>query len=187
MYIKTSVVIFGYFVGMYLYMFINTWWAALIFSFISAQVGVNIMHDGNHMAFSTKKWLNRVSGFSLELLGTSAIIYKRSHDFGHHGCVNHLELDRSFDTTYPLIRLHPGLPWLPYHKYQHIYGPIIYCFANFGDMFGQFDELYWLSNFPVRRGFISKKCILARWVVIFWYIFWAVSFPIYLHGYTHWY
>lgn len=168
-------------------MFINTWWAALIFSFISAQVGVNIMHDGNHMAFSTKKWLNRVSGFSLELLGTSAIIYKRSHDFGHHGCVNHLELDRSFDTTYPLIRLHPGLPWLPYHKYQHIYGPIIYCFANFGDMFGQFDELYWLSNFPVRRGFISKKCILARWVVIFWYIFWAVSFPIYLHGYTHWF
>jgi len=131
--------------------------------------------------------LNRISGFSLELLGTSAIIYKRSHDFGHHGCVNHLELDRSFDTTYPLIRLHPGLPWLPYHKYQHIYGPIIYAFANFGDMFGQFDELYWLSNFPVRRGFISKKCILARWVVIFWYIFWAVSFPIYLHGYCHWF
>ena len=52
MYWKTITVLFGYFIGMYLYMFINTWWAAVIFSFISAQVGVNIMHDGNHMAFS---------------------------------------------------------------------------------------------------------------------------------------
>ena len=52
MYIKTIIVLIGYFIGMYLYMFVNSWWAALIFSFISAQVGVNIMHDGNHMAFS---------------------------------------------------------------------------------------------------------------------------------------
>jgi len=93
MYIKTTIVLLGYFLGMYLYMFVNTWWAAVFFSFISAQVGVNIMHDGNHMAFSKNKWLNWLSGFSLELLGTSAIIWKRSHDFGHHGCVNHLELD----------------------------------------------------------------------------------------------
>lgn len=98
-----------------------------------------------------------------------------------------MELDRAFDTTYPLIRLHPGLPWLPYHKYQWIYGPILYCFANFGDMFGQFDELYWLSNFPVRRGFISNKCIMARWLVIFYWITYAIVLPIYFHGYTVWY
>jgi len=54
-------------------------------------------------------------------------------------------------------------------------------------MFGQFDELYWLSNYPVRRGFISKKCILARWGIIIWYVTWAVAWPMSIHGFTHWY
>lgn len=45
-------------IGQYLYMYVNTWWAAVYFSFASAQVGVNIMHDGNHFAFSRIKWLN---------------------------------------------------------------------------------------------------------------------------------
>ena len=117
MYFKSIICVSCFLVTLYMYIFWNTWWSAILLACASGQVGVNIMHDGNHMAYSEKKWLNRVAGFSLEMLGTSAIIYKRSHDFGHHGCVNHLELDRAFDTTYPLIRLHPGLPWQPYHKY----------------------------------------------------------------------
>lgn len=117
MYAKFWVIIFMFFLSMYWNLKYYTWYTCINFAFWGAQVGVNIMHDGNHMAFSDSKLINRIAGFSLELVGTSAIIYKRSHDFGHHGCVNHLELDRAFDTTYPLIRLHPGLPWLPYHKW----------------------------------------------------------------------
>ena len=54
-------------------------------------------------------------------------------------------------------------------------------------MFGQFDELYWLSNFPVRRGFISKKCIAARWLVILYYLTWSMVLPWYFHGYVQFY
>ncbi len=64
------------------------------------------MHDGNHMAAARSKSLNKVAGTCLDMIGSSSIIYKRSHDFGHHGCVNHLELDRAYDTTYPIFRLH---------------------------------------------------------------------------------
>lgn len=60
----------------------------------------------------------------------------------------------------------------------------MYAFVNFGDMFGQFDELYWLSNFPVRRGFISNKCIAARWGVIVYWLSYAMFLPWYYHGYT---
>ncbi len=73
----------------YYYFVHNTYLSAFLFGLIGGQVGVNIMHDGNHMAFSNNKWMNTLAGFTLELLGTSAVIYKRSHDFGHHGCVNH--------------------------------------------------------------------------------------------------
>lgn len=54
-------------------------------------------------------------------------------------------------------------------------------------MFGQFDEISWLSNFPVRRGFISNKCIIARWAVILYWLGFAMFGPWYLHGYTKMY
>lgn len=110
MYIKTAIVLVLFFIAEYYYFVHNTYLSAFLFGLIGGQVGVNIMHDGNHMAFSNNKWMNTLAGFTLELLGTSAVIYKRSHDFGHHGCVNHLELDRAFDTTFPMFRLHRGLP-----------------------------------------------------------------------------
>ena len=64
------------------------------------------MHDGNHYATSNNNLLNILSGYTQDLVGGCSVTYRRSHNYGHHGCVNHFELDRSFDTTYPLMRLH---------------------------------------------------------------------------------
>lgn len=57
-------------------------------------MAVNVMHDGNHGAFSTNKWVSWIAGLTLELTGSTSVVYRRSHNFGHHGCVNHFELDR---------------------------------------------------------------------------------------------
>jgi len=187
MYVKTLGILVLWFSAAYYYFAYNNYLSAILFGMISGQVGVNIMHDGNHMAYSNNKWMNTIAGACIELLGTSCVIYKRSHDFGHHGCVNHLELDRAFDTTFPLLRLHKGLPCLPYHKWQWLYGPIVYSFVNFGDMFGQYDEIAWLSNYPVRRGFISIKALASRTMVAILWIFLYFLLPMYIHGYTHMY
>jgi fatty acid desaturase len=187
MYIKTIVILVLWFMCAYYYFVYNNYTSAIVFGLISGQIGVNIMHDGNHMAYSNNKWMNTIAGACIELLGTSCVIYKRSHDFGHHGCVNHLELDRAFDTTFPLLRLHKGLPRLGYHKWQWLYGPIAYSFVNFGDMFGQYDEIAWLSNYPVRRGFISVKALTSRTMVAALWLFLYFGLPVYMHGYTHMY
>jgi fatty acid desaturase len=157
---------------------------AILFGLASSQVGVNIMHDGNHKAFSEKKWLNTLAGNCLEIIGSSSVIYKRSHNYGHHGCVNHLELDRAFDTTYPILRLHEGLPYAPIHKYQHIYGCFMYCFVNIGDILGQYDELFWLSNYPVRLGSLSKKAVFVRTVVMLYWFTHTIIVPSITFGYT---
>ena len=143
------------------------------------------MHDGNHMAYHKSTWANWLAGNTLELVGSSSIIYKRSHDFGHHGCVNHLELDRAFDTTYPLIRLHPKLPYKSYLKHQWWYSPILLGLTNFGDMFGMFDEIYWMSNYPARRAYISKRAVFARVVVLIYWFIHTIIIPAYIHGYDH--
>jgi fatty acid desaturase len=65
------------------------------------------MHDGNHAAFTKNKYFSLFLGYVLDMTFSTSVVYRRSHNFGHHGCVNHYELDRAFDTTYPLMRLHP--------------------------------------------------------------------------------
>jgi fatty acid desaturase len=54
-------------------------------------------------------------------------------------------------------------------------------------MFGQYDEISWLSNYPVRRGNISLKAIAARTFVIVIYILLYWILPIYQFGYTSFY
>ena len=51
-------------------------------------------------------------------------------------------------------------------------------------MFGQFDEIYWLSNYPVRRGWISKRCIMSRWGIMIYWLIYMIFLPAYLHGWT---
>ena len=43
------------------------------------------MHDGNHAAFSRFKWLSLVAGYALDLTFSTSVVYRRSHNFGHHG------------------------------------------------------------------------------------------------------
>ena len=104
-----------YFISLFLYIYYCTWWSAIFWGLLCSQLGVNIMHDGNHMAFTSSKSLSWAAGHALDLIGSSSVVYRRSHTFGHHSCVNHYELDRSFDTTFPLMRLHMSQPLHWYH------------------------------------------------------------------------
>ncbi|EGR30432.1 linoleoyl- desaturase, putative [Ichthyophthirius multifiliis] len=141
------------------------------------------MHDGNHVAFTSNKLISKIAGYTLELTFSSSVVYRRSHDFGHHGCANHYELDRSFDTTFPLIRLHRMQPKLWFHKYQQIYVWFVYGLTNFGDLFGTFDEIYWMSNFPSRQGFCSNFQVFSQAIIkMIWFIT-LIIIPTYLHGY----
>lgn len=117
-----------------LYYFVKefTFWSAIFYSLTASQMNINVMHDGNHMAFTSNKWLSHAAGYVLDLTFSTSVVYRRSHNFGHHGCVNHFELDRAFDTTFPIFRLHKMQPKLSFHKYQHIYCWLLYGMVNFG-------------------------------------------------------
>lgn len=161
---KAFLVFFLYLFSMYKFITVHSIFWTITYGFFGSQMGVNVQHDGNHMAASNNKFFNKLAGWALDVMGSSSIVYKRSHDFGHHGCVNHLELDRAYDTTYPIFRLHKALRHIWVHRFQHIYMWLMYGSVNYGDLFAMQDELSYFSNFPVRRGSISLK---ARIIVMF--------------------
>ena len=67
------------------------------------------MHDGNHAAFTANKKLSLALGYVLDLTFSTSVVYRRSHNFGHHGCVNHYvafqdlstELSKFYDVYEP--------------------------------------------------------------------------------------
>jgi len=103
---------------------------------------------------------------------------------------------RAFDTTYPLYRLHKFQKWVPLHRYQHIYMWLVYGLVNFGknlrnksrctnligDLFGTFDELFWMSNYPTRRGHVTKTSYISQIIVKLCWVSWSMIIPSYLHG-----
>lgn len=184
LFIKAGIIFVGYVVSLYYFLQNYTFTWAVIYSIFAAQTGVNIMHDGNHMAFTSNKFISLLAGYTLDMAFSTSVVYRRSHNFGHHGCVNHFELDRAFDTSYPLLRLHHLQPKLPFHKYQHVYAWLVYGLVNFGDLFGTFDELFWMSNYPTRRGFLTKTSFISQIMVkIVWLLLMGI-WPIYKWGFV---
>jgi linoleoyl-CoA desaturase len=43
---------------------------------VVASIGFNVMHDGAHGSYSSRKWVNEMMGHSLNLLGGSVHFWK---------------------------------------------------------------------------------------------------------------
>src|SRR5687767_3018557 len=41
-----------------------------------AGIGLSVMHDANHSAYSTKKWVNTLIGYSVDLVGANSFNWK---------------------------------------------------------------------------------------------------------------
>ncbi len=90
-----------------------------------AGIGMGIMHDANHGSFSKSAFLNKWLGSSIVLLCGNTITWKVQHNILHHTFTNVHGKDEDVDSG-GAIRLHPEQPLKKMHKYQHIYGPLLY-------------------------------------------------------------
>src|SRR5258708_6672758 len=66
----------------------TTLWIYLILCVIMglgiAGIGLSIMHDANHGAYSSKPWVNEMMGYSLNVVGANAFNWKIQHNVLHH-------------------------------------------------------------------------------------------------------
>ena len=96
--------------------------------FIFAGIGFNVMHDGAHGSYSKKNWLNNIMAYSLDLLGGSSYMWKYKHNMAHHSFTNIDGMDEDIDIR-PFMRVSEGQKKLPMHKFQHIYGFLLYSLS----------------------------------------------------------
>jgi linoleoyl-CoA desaturase len=115
----------------YLLVFHITSWAGGVLAGLSlalamTSVGFNIMHDGNHGSFSSRPWMNRLAGLTLDLLGCSSYLWIRKHNFSHHTYTNIPHVDDDIDLA-PFGRLSADIPLRSYYRYQQYYLWFLYA------------------------------------------------------------
>lgn len=90
-----------------------------------AGVGMNVMHDGNHGSFSSKKWVNNLMGSSIYILAGNAFNWKVQHNVLHHTYTNIQGHDEDIDAG-RIIRFSKNADWHKMHKYQQYYSVFLY-------------------------------------------------------------
>ncbi|MDX5418162.1 MAG: fatty acid desaturase, partial [Hymenobacteraceae bacterium] len=90
-----------------------------------AGIGMSVMHDANHGAFSKSKRINYLMGHTLNLVGGSAFNWKLQHNILHHTYTNVVEMDEDIQDRL-VLRFSPHSKVNFYHKLQWVYAFLFY-------------------------------------------------------------
>jgi len=105
-----------------------------------AGIGMSIMHDGAHGAYSPKKWVNDLAASSMFLLGSNTLNWKIQHNLKHHTYTNIYEHDNDISTK-AVVRLSEHAPLKKYHRFQQIYAFPLYGLMTLIRLFGEIGVL----------------------------------------------
>ena len=112
-----------------------------------AGIGMSVMHDANHGAYSKSKRVNFLMGHTLNLVGGSAFNWKLQHNILHHTYTNVVEMDEDIQDRL-VLRFSPHTKVKFYHKLQWVYAFVFYGLLT----------LYWViaKDFVQYRLFIKN-------------------------------
>ncbi len=180
------------FVGIYIHVvfFTPPWYIALLDCFalggFVAAIGFNVMHDGSHGSFSKNSNLNKLAGFSMNILGANNFMWHMKHVVIHHTFTNVDGIDDDIDAGI-LLRMAPTQKRYKMHKFQHIYFWFLYSLLY----------VFWVFFTDYKKYFSSKignvgiKKMTALQHVNFWFtkVFHAAVYivvPILTVGWLSW-
>lgn len=97
----------------------------IVMSLGLAGIGLAVMHDANHGAYSKKPWVNDLIGYSLNMVGANAFNWKMQHNVLHHTYTNVHEEDEDISPR-GVLRLTPHSEWKKIHRFQFVYAWFLY-------------------------------------------------------------
>lgn len=112
-----------------------------------AGIGMSVMHDANHGAYSKDSRVNYWLGHSLNLLGGSVFNWKLQHNILHHTYTNVIDMDDDIEDKL-ILRFSPHTQVKWYHRFQFIYAFFFYGILT----------LYWalIKDFVQFRKYIKQ-------------------------------
>ena len=142
---------------------------------------LNIIHDAVHGTIFKKKELNEIYVYFFDLMGANSYIWRLRHVRFHHNYPNVSGWDTDIEQS-SLARVFPTGKALPFHRYQHIYLPMLYplyllnwlMVRDFKDFFNKKKTVWKLIDIPRREYvklfvfkafFLFYLLVLPQWVL----------------------
>ena len=148
-----AVVMFSIFLAPYFFLLAMDmpFWVYLLLNVVigigMAGVGMNVMHDGNHGAYSSISWVNKMMGGSIYILAGNVYNWQVQHNVLHHTYTNILGHDEDLEAG-RIMRFTKEAPWYRFHKFQHYYSVFLYGLLTF--------------NWAITTDFLQMKRYLKR-------------------------
>lgn len=116
-----------------------------------AGIGLSIMHDANHKAYSKHQAVNRILSYTLNLLGGFAYNWQYQHNTLHHRYTNIEGYDEDIDPVGNILRFSPHKPLRKYHRFMFLYAWFFYGLIT----------LQWTLDKDIRQIIRYKKAGVA--------------------------
>src|ERR1700758_4790325 len=143
---------------------------------------LNIAHDSNHNAISSRPSVNKSLNYVFDLCGISSYMWRILHHRGHHSCINlHGEDDAL--TGRGILRFTPHEPRAPLQRFQHIYALFLYAVFSLDYVFVRDFECFF---FPSHDYLKQTNHPVREYVVLFagkaFYLTYMLILPVVLLG-----
>ncbi|MDM9632758.1 fatty acid desaturase family protein [Robiginitalea aurantiaca] len=183
LYLKAGIMFSLFFAPYFVILTLNLpMWANLLLTILMgvgmAGVGMNVMHDGNHGTFSSKKWVNKLMGGSIYILAGNVYNWQVQHNVLHHTYTNIHEHDEDLEAG-RILRFSPHAKWHKHHRFQHYYSILLYGLLTFNwAITTDFQQMYRYTKRKLSYGkfpnpvvnwsvlLITKLVYATVWVVI---------------------
>jgi linoleoyl-CoA desaturase len=111
-----------------------------------AGIGMSVMHDANHGAYSSSQKVNDLIGYSINLLGGAAFNWKLQHNILHHTYTNISSHDEDIKDR-AIMKFNPHSKRKGIQKFQHFYAFFFYGLIT----------LYWVLAKDLVQYLLFKK------------------------------
>jgi linoleoyl-CoA desaturase len=143
---------------------------------------LNIAHDSNHNAISSRSRVNKTLNYVFDLCGMSSYMWRILHHRGHHSCINlHGEDDALSGRG--IFRFTPYEPRAPWHRFQHIYVLFIYAMFSLDYVFFRDFQCFF---FPTHEYLRRTKHSLREYAILFagkgFYLTYMLILPVMVLG-----
>jgi linoleoyl-CoA desaturase len=143
---------------------------------------LNIAHDSNHNAISSRPRVNKTLNYVFDLCGMSSYMWRILHHRGHHSCINlHGEDDALSGRG--IFRFTPYEPHAPWHRFQHIYVLFVYAMFSLDYVFFRDFQCFF---FPTHEYLRRTKHPLREYAVLFagkgFYLTYMLILPVVVLG-----
>lgn len=149
--------------------------ATIALAVLNYAIVACIGHDAVHGVFSRFRPVNEVALLALDFSGVNGLLWRGRH-MDHHRETNDIVRDPDIRGM-PWMRMTPYDRWMPHHRLQAIYIPLIYALTILKVQV--FDEVGFIRNAPARK----RTALLARSIMgkaVF--VTWSMVIPILVHG-----